>query len=70
MATKSKGNTKKLKIKLIRSGIGYSQRQKDTLCRLGLRHLNQVVEHDDTAVIRGMVARVSHLVEIEEQATK
>ena len=70
MPTKSKRNTKKLRIRLVRSGIGYSQRQKDTLRRLGLRRLNQVVEHDDTAIIRGMVDRVNHLVEIDGQAEK
>jgi large subunit ribosomal protein L30 len=67
MATKAKKSSKKLRIKLVRSAIGYSQRQKDTVRRLGLRRLNQVVEHDDTDVIRGMVAKVNHLIEIEEQ---
>jgi len=70
MAAKSKEKTKKLYIKLVKSGIGYPKRQKETLLRLGLRRMNQVVEQDDTAVIRGMVAKVCHLVEIEEQATK
>lgn len=60
----------KLRLKLVKSPIGYSQRQKDTVRALGLRRMNQVVEHQDTPTIRGMVARVNHLVRIldsEEQ---
>jgi large subunit ribosomal protein L30 len=58
--------TKKLRITLVKSAIGYSQRHKDTIKALGLRRMNQMVLHDDTPVIRGMVAKVSHLVEVEE----
>ncbi len=58
--------TKKLRITLVKSAIGYSQRHKDTIKALGLRRMNQTVLHDDTPVIRGMVAKVSHLVEVEE----
>lgn len=57
---------KTLRIKLVRSPIGYSQRQKRTVRALGLRKMNQSIEQDDNAVIRGMIARVSHLVSVEE----
>ncbi len=55
-----------MRITLTKSPIGYSQRQKETVRSLGLRKMNQVVEHDDTDVIRGMIAKVSHLVTVEE----
>ncbi len=57
---------KELKIKLVKSPIGYSQRQKGTVAALGLKKINQVVTHTDNEVIRGMINKVSHLVEVEE----
>lgn len=59
-------NKKTLKIKLVKSPIGYSQRQKGTVKALGLKKINDIVEQADTEVIRGMIAKVSHLVEVEE----
>jgi large subunit ribosomal protein L30 len=56
----------KLRITWVKSSIGYSRRQKGTIRALGLRHLGDVVEQADTAVIRGMIGKVSHLVEVEE----
>ena len=56
----------KLKITYTKSSIGYNKRQKATVQALGLRKLNQTVEHDDTPVIRGMVKKVEHLVSVEE----
>jgi large subunit ribosomal protein L30 len=56
----------KLRIKWTKSSIGQSRRQKDTIRALGLRRLGDVVEQVDTSVIRGMVDRVSHLVQVEE----
>lgn len=56
----------KLRIKLVKSGIGYSRRHKGTIRALGLRRLGDVVEQADTPVIRGMIDRVSHLVQVEE----
>lgn len=53
-----------LRITLVKSPIGYSERQKRTLYALGLRRVNQTVEHRDTPVVRGMVAKVVHLVEV------
>lgn len=58
--------TKKLRITYRKSAIGYRKDQKGTIRALGLHKLNQTVEHDDTPVIRGMVNKVSHLVEMEE----
>ena len=53
-------------IKQVRSRIRRPKNQKLTLNALGLKKLNQVVEHEDTPQIRGMVAKVSHLVEVVE----
>ena len=55
-----------IKIKQVRSRIRRPKNQKLTLDALGLKKLNQVVEHEDTPQIRGMVAKVSHLVEVVE----
>jgi large subunit ribosomal protein L30 len=51
-----------LRIELVRSPIGYSSRQRAILTGLGLRRMRQVVERPDTVEIRGMIAKVSHLV--------
>ena len=56
----------KLKITYKKSAIGYNESQKRTIKALGLRKLNQTVEHDDTAVIRGMINKVTHLLVVEE----
>ena len=56
----------KIKIKQVRSAIGRPARQKATLTALGLRKMNQVVEVEATPQIKGMVAKVSHLVSVEE----
>jgi large subunit ribosomal protein L30 len=56
----------KLKITLVKSPIGYSQQQKGTVRALGLRRLSQTVSHEDSPVIRGMIEKVSHLLEVEE----
>jgi large subunit ribosomal protein L30 len=55
-----------LRIKLVRSPIGYPGRQKRTVQALGLRKLNQTVERPDTASVRGMVQSIIHLVEVDE----
>ncbi len=57
---------KKLRITLVKSPIGYSKRQKETVRSLGLRRLQSSVVHDDTPPIRGMIQKVSHLVKVEE----
>ena len=56
----------KLTITQIKSRIGSSALQKKNLDALGLRKINQTVEHDDSAIILGMVEKVKHLVRIEE----
>ncbi len=53
-----------LKIKLYRSPICTPEKHKKVVRGLGLTHLNQVVERPDNESIRGMVAKVPHLVEI------
>ncbi|MAS37635.1 MAG: 50S ribosomal protein L30 [Anaerolineaceae bacterium] len=58
--------SKKLRVTLVRSAIGYKQDQKDTVRSLGLRKLKGTALHDDTPSIRGMISKVSHLVEVEE----
>jgi large subunit ribosomal protein L30 len=56
----------KISIKWVKSGIGYPGDQRRTIRALGLHKLNQVVEKEDTPVIRGMIAKVSHMISIEE----
>ncbi len=51
---------------LVKSGIGSPQRQKDTLKALGLRKMHKTVEREDNPVTRGMMAKVSHLIRVEE----
>jgi large subunit ribosomal protein L30 len=57
-----------LKLQLVRSPIGNTERQRATVRALGLRKLHQVVEQTDSPVARGMVKRVAHLVRIIEEA--
>lgn len=59
-------NPKRLKITLVRSPISSKKRQRATLVTLGLRKINQSVEHNDIPSVRGMINKVSHLVEVEE----
>lgn len=61
-----KKKTKTLKIRQCRSVIRTSRHQREVLKGLGLRRIGQVVEREDTPAIRGMVAKVQHLVEWEE----
>jgi large subunit ribosomal protein L30 len=60
--------TRTLKLELVRSPIGGTERQRATVRALGLRKLHQVVEHSDSPVTRGMVQKVAHLVRIVEEA--
>ncbi len=55
-----------LEIKQVKSRIGQCKRQKATLDALGLRKMNAVVVHDSNHVIKGMVEKVKHLVEVKE----
>jgi len=63
---KKKETVRKLRITLRKSVIGYSERQKGTVKALGLHRMGQTVEKDDSPVLRGMVAKVSHLVDVQE----
>ena len=56
----------KIKVTQVKSQIGRLKNQKATLAALGLRKLNQTVEHNATPNILGMVKKVSHLVSVEE----
>lgn len=62
----AKKKVKQLEITLVRSPIGYSKRQKATLRAMGLKRVRQSVVQDDTEVIRGMIDKVAHLVEVDE----
>ncbi|MBN1138134.1 MAG: 50S ribosomal protein L30 [Anaerolineae bacterium] len=55
----------RLRITWVKSGIGYSRRQKETIRALGLRRLGASVEQADTPAIRGMINKISHLVQVE-----
>jgi large subunit ribosomal protein L30 len=55
----------KIRIKWIRSQIGYSSDQRKTIRALGLKKLQHVVEHEDSPTIRGMVQKVRHMIAVE-----
>jgi large subunit ribosomal protein L30 len=55
-----------LRVTQVRSAIGTKPKQRGTLRALGLKHINDTVELPDRPEIRGMVARVPHLVTVEE----
>jgi len=60
-------SAKALRITLIKSPIGYSERHKRTVKALGLHRIRQTVEQPDTLAVRGMAAKVAHLVKVEEK---
>ena len=65
------GNTsRKILIQWVRSGIGFPRRAKKIVRSLGFRRLRQVVERPDTPQIRGLIARVPHLVQVVEAIKK
>ncbi|MDE0633421.1 MAG: 50S ribosomal protein L30 [Caldilineaceae bacterium] len=59
---------KTITVKLVKSPIGYNRRQRATVQALGLRKMNQTVEKADSPTVRGMIDKVSHLVEVVEEA--
>ena len=65
-STKKKASKKAggLKLKLVKSLIGATERQRQTVKGLGLRRLRHTVERQDTPEIRGMVTKVAHLIEV------
>lgn len=56
----------KIKLTQVKSVIDRPKRQKDTMYALGLRKMNQTVEHEKTPQLLGMVDRVKHLLKIED----
>jgi large subunit ribosomal protein L30 len=62
----AKGGKKTIKIRQIRSGIGFDKTQKATLRALGLVKIGRVREFPDNPAVRGMAASISHLVVIEK----
>ncbi len=58
---------KKLKVTLVKSLIGLSPVQEATVVALGLRHIRQTVEHDDTPTIRGMINAVPFCLKVESK---
>ncbi|NJL92984.1 MAG: 50S ribosomal protein L30 [Anaerolineae bacterium] len=60
---------KTIRVTLTRSPIGTLKSHKETVRRLGLRRMHQTVEHQDTPTIRGMIAKVNHLVTVEEKSS-
>jgi large subunit ribosomal protein L30 len=64
MATKRSAENKTVRIRQIRSGIGCPIEMRETLRGLGLRRMHQVVERQDTPAVRGMIRKITHLVEV------
>jgi large subunit ribosomal protein L30 len=62
----AKKKTHTMRIKWVRSFIGCPRDMRQTVCGLGFRRMNQVVERPDTPAIRGMIHKVRHLVEVLE----
>ena len=65
-AKKSNSGSGKIQLKWVRSAICAPKKQKVVIKGLGFTRLNQVIERPDTAAIRGMVAKVPHLIEVVE----
>ena len=61
----SAGATRRVKVTLVKSPIGFDRKQKQVVEGLGLRRLNYTVELVDTPAIRGMIHKVRHLVVVE-----
>lgn len=62
----SEKNGKLLKVTLTKSPIGYNKKQKETIKSLGLRRMGHTITIGDAPQVRGMIAKVTHLVEFEE----
>jgi large subunit ribosomal protein L30 len=56
-----------LRVTLVRSPIGYPEPQKRTVRALGLHRMHQTVEHEDSPSVRGMITKIVHLVQIENE---
>jgi large subunit ribosomal protein L30 len=64
-ASKKSAETKRVKVTLVRSTIGFDRKQAAVVESMGLRRLNHTVELADTPSIRGMIHKVRHLVEVQ-----
>jgi large subunit ribosomal protein L30 len=56
----------KLRVEYVKSTIGYSQRQKSTIRALGFKRLGDIIEVEDNDAMRGMLSKVSHLVQVQQ----
>jgi large subunit ribosomal protein L30 len=68
MSAKASGKT--LRVRQVRSGIGFERGQKATLKALGLAKIGRVREHPDNPQVRGMIQKVTHLVVVESDEAK
>lgn len=66
MSDQSQPKGKTVRITLVKSPIGYTQRHKATVRALGLHRMHQTVEHVDSPSLRGMLYKVNHLVKVVE----
>ncbi len=55
----------RIRVRWVRSAIGFNRKQRATLVGLGLKRLNQTTELEDTPAVRGMIDKVIHLVVVE-----
>jgi len=56
----------KLQVTLIKSTIGKPKKHRDIVAGLGLKRLNHSVEHADTPEIRGMISKISHMLNVAQ----
>ena len=56
----------KIRITQVKSTIGRSERQKRTMLALGLKKMNQTIQHDSTPQVLGMIKKIAHLLKVEE----
>jgi len=64
-AAKKSAETKRVKVTLVKSTIGFDKKQAAVVMGMGLRRINHTVELADTPSIRGMIHKVRHLVEVQ-----
>jgi len=63
-AAKKSAETKRVKVTLVKSTIGFDKKQAAIVQSMGLRRINHTVELQDTDSIRGMIHKVRHLVQV------
>ncbi len=66
MSPKAQKSAGRLRVKQVKSGVGGTQRQRQTLRGLGFRKLYQTVELEDSPSVRGMITAIAHLVKVQE----